>query len=490
MHRLFFCVVTLSFLCLHSVGAVEAKTPHIVYILADDQGYGDVTYFNPESKIPTPNLDRLARQGMIFTDAHSASAVCTPTRYGLLTGRYCWRTRLKAGVLWGHSPRLIEPGRATVASFLREQGYHTACVGKWHLGLDWPTRQPVRFGDNVKPQADLGLIDYTKPITNGPLAVGFDYYFGIPASLDMPPFIFVENDRTIGQATATKKWLRSGPAEPDFEAVDVLKTFTEKATAYIQQRAQDKTGKPFFLYMPLTSPHTPVVPRPEFRGLGKIGPYGDFVHETDWVVGQVLNALRETGLEQDTLVIFTSDNGYSPSGMSRADQEKVGHHSSSIFRGTKADIWEGGHRVPFIARWPGVVQPGTKCAEPICLNSLFATCAELVGQELPQDAAEDSFSILPLLRGAQRNRPTHDAIVHHSVQGMFAIRKGPWKLIEGRGSGGWTKGDTGDDLPEAQLYHLTDDPSEKHNLHDKHAEIVRELRGLLEQYKTSGRSRP
>ena len=491
--RLCWCALA----CLPACGALalaadpaQPRRPNIVYILADDLGYGDVRCLNPQSKVPTPNLDRLAAQGLTFTDAHSASAVCTPTRYGILTGRYCWRTRLKSGVLGGFSPPLIEEGRLTVPALLRANGYDTAAVGKWHLGLDWPAASGTNFGDQIEPTGEIKRIDYTQPIRHGPMSVGFDSYFGIAASLDMPPYIFIQNDRTLGIPTATKKWIREGPAHPDFEAVDVLPRLTEAAVNYLYERARDPAKKPFFLYLALTSPHTPVVPRSDFKGRSQAGDYGDFVAETDWALGEVQTALRQANLEQDTLLIFTSDNGYSPGGLSHADAQKYGHQGSHIFRGTKADIWEGGHRIPFFARWPGRTRPGSTNSETLCLNSLLATCADLLSVKLPDHAGEDSFSIAPLLRGEKPNRPTHEAVVHHSIRGMFALRQGPWKFIDGTGSGGWTKGGMEADAPPGQLYHLAEDPSETRNLYREHPEIVKRLRDLLQKFKTSGRSAP
>ena len=311
--------------------------PNILYILCDDLGYGDVHCLGGRrSKIATPNLDRLAAEGMTFTEAHASSAVCTPTRYGILTGRYNWRTRLQSGVLQGFSSPLIEPGRLTVPALLKRHGYATACIGKWHLGMGISKRH------------------LDAPLGDGPTTRGFDYFFGIGASLDMPPFAYIENDRFTEQPTTVKKWLRKGPAAPGFEAVDVLPMLARKAIEYIGRQA--KSGKPFFLYLALTLPHTPIVPTEAWQGKSGLGAYGDFVMETDGAVGDVLTALERSGLAGKTLVIFTSDNGCSPAA-GIPELEKKGHYPSEWRRGYKADIWDGGHRIPFFARWPGTIGP-------------------------------------------------------------------------------------------------------------------------------------
>lgn len=356
--------------------AAESR-PNIVYILADDLGWGDLGCYNRESAVPTPNADRLAAQGIRFTDMHSPSAVCTPTRYGVLTGRYCWRTSLKKGVLWGYSPNLIETGRMTVASLLKAQGYYTAGVGKWHLGLGTAEK-----------------VDYTKPLRPGPLDHGFDYYFGIPASLDMDPYLYFENDRTVEQPTAHTEgrneprgvFWRPGPIAPGLKIDQVLPTLTQKAVSVLRERAA-KPGQPFFLYFPLTAPHTPWVPNDEFRGRSKAGDYGDFTAQVDAALGEVMRTLEETGLAHSTLIVFTSDNGahWTPE-----DKEKFTHRANAGWRGMKADIWEAGHRVPFVARWPGKIRPGAVAEELGCLTDLLATVAEITGQKLPDDAGEDS----------------------------------------------------------------------------------------------------
>lgn len=478
------------------------ERPNLVFILCDDMGYGDPECNNPDSKAPTPCLNRLATQGVRFTDAHSGSSVCTPTRYGILTGRYCWRTTLKRGVLGGFSPRLIEPGRLTVASMLKKQGYNTACIGKWHLGMDWPrtgapapkkkvakkkTAKAANAANAANENNSETNIDFSKPVQDGPLAVGFDYYFGISASLDMPPYAFIENDRIVANPTEQQpKWgaVRSGPKDPKFDFYQVLPTLTKKAVEYIGNQAAKNAGKPFFLYLPLNAPHTPVVPAEFAKGSSKAGEYGDFVHETDWAIGEVVKALDQNQLADNTLVIVTSDNGSTNPPMT-----EYGHLPNGHLRGRKSTIWDGGHREPFLARWPGKIKPGTTCDETIWLGDFMATAAAIVGADLPGDAAEDSQNILPALLGEKRDKPIHEAIVHHSIDGMFAIRAGQWKLVLGRGSGGW-EGKGSPDDPPGQLYDMAKDPAEKNNLYTQKPEIVSRLTALLEKYQTTGHSRP
>lgn len=459
-----------------------SRRPNIICVLADDMGYGDVRALHPASKIPTPHLDRLVGEGMNFTDAHSGSAVCTPTRYGLLTGRYCWRSRLKRGVLMGFDRALIEDGRPTVASLLRDGGYATACLGKWHLGMDFPTTD----GKPANPKN----VDWTGRIKRSPLANGFDHYYGISASLDMPPYIWIDGDRFVGKATATKAFFRKGPAEPAFEAVDVLPELGRRAVSYIEGRAKEKA--PFFLYLPLNAPHTPIVPAKPFQGKSGIGSYGDFCVQVDAIVGDICAALERTGLAKDTLLIFTTDNGCSPAA-GTPKLEKLGHFPSAGRRGYKADVFEGGHRVPFIARWPGRVAPGSSYDQTVCLTDLLATCADIVGIPVPDNAGEDSVSLRPALLG-ETQAPVREATVHHSIDGSFAIRKGKWKLEECPGSGGWSapkpKSKAEKGLPPIQLYDMAADPAETTNVWDKHPDVVTELSALLKRYKEEGRSVP
>lgn len=465
--------------------------PNIVLILADDLGYGDPTCYNGESKIPTPHVDRLAEQGIRFTDAHAPSAVCTPTRYGLLTGRYCWRSSLKQGVLNGYSEPLIETDRLTLASLLKRYGYNTGCVGKWHLGLGWMTKDP-----NRKPAADN--TDWAGPVTHGPQSLGFDYSYIIPASLDMDPYCWLENGRVVDAPTghtpgSKRQWdggegfWRAGPLAPSFDFHAVLPTITGKSVDFVKRQTAET---PFFLYVPLTAPHTPWMPTSEFRGKSRVGWYGDFVMQVDSAVGRIVKALDDAGFGEDTLVVFTSDNG-SPCIAEHIDT--TGHRANGPWRGQKSDIHEAGHRVPFMARWPGRIKPGTESRQTICLTDMLATFATMAGEPLPPQAGPDSYNILPAMLDPRLETPIREATVHHSGSGMFAIRQGPWKLIQGLGSGGFTapqriKAKPGE--AEGQLYNLDDDPGEQKNLWAEYPGIVKRLSTVLEGYRQQSYSRP
>ncbi len=473
--------------------SAAAERPNIVFILADDMGSGDIQALNAKSTIPTPHLNRLAAEGMTFTDAHSPSAVCTPTRYTTLTGRYCWRSEMKQGVLNGYGAPIIETDRPTVASHLQKAGYQTAVIGKWHLGLG--------FQKNAE-----GDWAWDQPLDYSPIDVGFDRSLIIPASLDFPPYIYIEGHDITGQPDRTQPaikfpdFLREGELGSDFSIVDCLDKLTEETVKYL--RAPERKEAPFFLYFPLTAPHKPVSPHPRFQGKSELGPYGDFIMQVDWTVGQVLDALDEAALAENTLIMYTSDNG---SFMYRLTDEGEPHHvadqtvqayyeghhtANGIYRGTKADIYEGGHRVPFLARWPQVVEAGSECAQPICHADLFATAMELAGGQLPDPrfGAQDSYSLVPLLQG--RSSIPRAPVVHHSGGAMFAIRDGDWKLILGSGSGGrqqprgkkW-------ELPY-QLYNLADDPGETNNLFASHREKADELSAKMQQLFADDRSRP
>jgi arylsulfatase A len=478
---------------------LAAERPNIICVLCDDLGYGDLSCLNPQGKIRTPNFDRVAAEGMAFTDAHTGSAVCSPTRYGLMTGRYSWRSKLQQGVLGGLSPRLIEPGRLTVAELLHRQGYQTACFGKWHLGMDWakhPGKEVTEL--NIEPREQVFNVDYGQPIANGPNSVGFDEYFGISASLDMVPYTFIHNTKVTVLPTEDRQFplmlgrpggmTREGPTSPGFKVEDVLPTLTERAVKYVHNRV--KEGGPFFMYLPLASPHTPIAPTPEWQDKSGLNPYADFVLQTDHSLGQLLKAIDDAGIADKTLLVVTSDNGCSP----QAKYEELlpkGHNPSYVFRGNKADIYEGGHRVPFLVRWPGKVKPGTRTDRLTCLTDFFATCAEVVGIPVPIDAAEDSASFLPTLLGEQRAR---DAIVHHSINGSFAVRDGEWKLALCPGSGGWSAPRPGRDdsstLPAVQLFNLKADIGEAQNEQARYPEIVARLTAKLEQFVANGRSTP
>lgn len=470
-------IVVLLLVCLSAYAAVP---PNIIYILADDLGIGDVSAYNPKSAWKTPHLDRLAREGMRFDAAHSASALCTPSRYALLTGRYAWRGKLKQGVLQGYHPALIEPGRVTVAAFLQKHGYTTAVFGKWHLGLDWVRNGPV-----------LENVDFSRPFAAGPITRGFDRFFGISASLDMPPYVWLDQDRATSVPTATiadspvpKLW-RGGPIGADFKMEEVQPRLIEKSVSFIAERAAANDGKPFFIYLPFASPHTPILPSDEFVGKTATS-YGDFVVHMDADVGRILAALETHGLAKNTLVIFTSDNGFAPAADVPA-HARIPHDPSAGYRGFKSDLFEGGHRVPFIAHWPGTIPAGATTNALVGQLDLFATCADLVGADLPAGAAEDSVSFLPLLRDAKPNSKSRTSLISHSAEGRFAIQSDQWKLLLWPGSGGWSSPTPAPSvwlkthatdlatLPAFQLYDLGADPSEKNNLAAAHPEIVRRL---------------
>jgi arylsulfatase A-like enzyme len=475
--------------------------PNIVYILADDMGYGDVGHLNGECKFPTPNLDRIGREGMAFTDAHSSSSLCTPSRYSILTGRYCWRTYLKSGVLWGAGSAIIEEGRETVATLLKKAGYKTACIGKWHLGWDWAVKPGFEGKiDNETISGEEGRmdwIDFSRPIQNGPTTRGFDYYYGIIASLDMPPYVYVENETPSSEALVWQEQYglcRPGVRQESLEWDNVLQTLTAKAVSHLESQSADQ---PFFLYFPLTAPHTPIEPTEEFKGKSGMNDYTDFCMEVDHRIGQLLDALDRKGLADDTIVIFATDNGAAGrwADAPRLKRE-FGHYCSHIYRGYKSDIWDGGHRLPFLVRWPGVVEPGSFCDQRVGLFDLFATVAEITGQDVRDNAGEDSVSLLPALKGGSIEQSIRDALVHHSENGMFALRKGKWKLCRCPASGGRGFDDIDDErareqgLPEVQLYDMDADPGEKINLFETHPDVVADLTEALHRIVIEGRSTP
>ncbi|WP_288369862.1 arylsulfatase [uncultured Algoriphagus sp.] len=471
------------------------KQPNVIIILADDLGYGDIGAFNPESKIPTPHIDQLAQEGMRFTDAHTPSAVCTPTRYGLLTGRYNWRSRLKSGVLTGKSKALIEKERTTIADVMKKGGYHTAFIGKWHLGWNWGLKE----GDSLRGEGwdprDFDQLDFTKDVTHTPNDLGFDYAYGHSGSLDMAPYVYVENGKvtaipdTVTVNTGKYSWWREGPTSPDFDHDQVTPNFFERSIQYIKDQSQ--TANPFFLYLALPSPHTPILPPADWEGKSGLVPYGDFMMMIDDYVGQVNEAIKKAGIEDNTLVIFTSDNGGSPAAGLDVMQAS-GHFSSHIYRGHKADIYEGGHRVPFIAKWPAEIQAGSTRTQTICLTDLMATAADIIDYELGENEGEDSYSLMSLFDVQNEVQTFREATVHHSIDGSFAIRQGDWKLIMAKGSGGWSFPKPGDPaeegLPEVQLYNLASDPGESENLQDQYPEKVSDLKKLLIKYIQEGRS--
>ncbi len=463
----------------------QGKLPNIIYVLADDMGYGDVAALNPEGKIETPHFDRLVAEGMSFTDAHTTSSVCTPTRYGILTGRYNWRSTLKRGVLGGYSPALIDTDRETVASILKKEGYHTAFIGKWHLGWDWA-------------EDETGEVDFSKPLAYSPNDAGFDYSYGHSASLDMPPYVYVENRQptavpdSVLPGTRGYQYVRNGPISPDFDLEDVTPNFFRRAISLV--KAQADKENPFFLYLALPSPHTPILPTDEWAEKSGINPYADFVMMIDDYFGKLMEAIKESGIEDNTIVIFSADNGCSPAAKFEVMLEK-GHNPSYVFRGHKADIYEGGHRVPFIVKWPVMIKPGTLSDRTICTTDLMATCAEIAGIELPDHSAEDSYSILPLFDHPDSDQYLRDYTIHHSISGRFAIRHGDWKLCLCPGSAGWSYPRDKDlenmeDYPPMQLFNLKEDIGEQNNLYDVYPEKVEELTAALKKIIHDGRSTP
>uniref|UniRef100_UPI00404960C6 sulfatase family protein n=1 Tax=Daejeonella sp. TaxID=2805397 RepID=UPI00404960C6 len=477
----FYLILCCLVLTAHSVYS-QNERPNIIYILADDLGIGDVSIYNKDSKIQTKNIDALAAEGMRFTDAHSGSAVCTPTRYGILTGRYAWRTHLQNGVLWGYDTALIARDRYTLANLFKNKGYSTACIGKWHLGLGWQ-----------KDKNDQ--VDFSKPLSTGPNSAGFDYSYIISASLDIPPYVYIENQQVTSTTIENIKenkgagFWREGPIGKGQKHSDVLVDFTNKAIAYIQNQASKKAG-PFFLYLPLTSPHTPILPTKEFEGKSGINAYADFVLMTDAVLGKIKAVLQQTGLDKNTILVFTSDNGASPMADFKTLESK-GHFSSAGYRGAKADIFEGGHRIPFIIKWPGKITPNTMSSQTISLTDFMATAAKIIGSQLIDNQAEDSYSLLPILLN-KPNDYKRESIIHHSIDGKFAIRKGDYKLILARGSGGWSAPTESDavklKLQPIQLYNLKSDKKEQFNLAASMPLVVKELTELLQKQIQSGRS--
>ena len=484
-----------SFL-LHSCsgGNSDNVKPNIVFILADDLGYGDLSCLNQNSGIRTPNIDRIAGSGITFTDAHSSSAVSTPTRYGILTGRYNWRSTLKQGVLDGFSPALIPHERKTMAMMLKEKGYQTACMGKWHLGWEW---------NNIGEGTDK--VDYTKPITNGPTTLGFDYFFGISASLDMPPYVYVENDRVTappdhltegnninyGKEGSDGSFWRKGVTGSDFDHKKCLPYIIEHAVGFIGHNSSSES--PYFLYLPLPAPHTPILPTEEFAGTSGLNLYADFVMMVDSKVGEILDAIERSGEKENTIVVFASDNGCSP-WADFATLISKGHNPSYIFRGAKADLFDGGHRIPCLMQWPAKIKKPFTISQTVCLTDFMSTFAAVTDYSLADNEGEDSYNFLPVILDPENNAVVREATVSHSINGSFTIRQGSWKLLLAPGSGGWSVPVPGSSeeqgLPPVQLYNLNDDPAEHVNVQEVNPEVVQELTSLLKKYILNGRSTP
>lgn len=486
-------------------GSAEAKKskdvkPNIIYILADDLGIGDLSIYNEDGKIQTPNLDAFGAQGMMFSDAHTSSSVCTPTRYGILTGRYNWRTPLKQFVTWGTSPMLIKDDRLTVADMLKANGYKTANIGKWHLGLNWSMKNGAHEYDyysGLNDKHDAKQIDYSKPLRKGTLDLGFDYSYMLAASLNMPPFVYLENDKVVMEPTHTSQqkrdehpynyWIK-GDISDDFVHEQVLPTFVDKAISYIEENAND--DKPFFMYLPLPAPHNPILPIEPWVGKSNINPYADFVMMIDDLMGEIFAAIEANGIEENTLVIFTSDNGCAGSANIRVLREK-GHSPSYIYSGFKGSYLEGGHRVPFLVKWPNEIKANTVCDATICTTDFMATCADIVNYAVKDNEAEDSYSMLPLFN--QKGDYDRNATIHHSKTGIFAIRQGDWKLIVAPNSGINAAGKPDKAKKVAAdnlLYNLKTDIKEETNVAAQYPEKVEELKRLLIKQINDGRSTP
>jgi len=481
--------------------------PNIVIIYADDLGYGDVQCYNPErGKIPTPHIDKLASEGMRFTDGHSSSGVCSPSRYTLLTGRYHWRSRLQSGIvgLWG--PPLITPERMTIGSLAQQHGYRTACVGKWHLGWNWPIpadNKKLFSSGGYNGNKDIIATDehraawrevFSQAIPGGPNAVGFDQYFGTDVP-NWPPYCFIRDDRTLGIPSTflpanlfeNHQASQQGPALEAWALERILPRLGVEASAFIAESAGKDT--PFLLYMPLTAPHTPLSVNEEWKGKSGLGLYADLVMETDAVIGQVLQAIDKADITDRTLVLLTSDNGCAHY-VGIPEVEKKGHFPSGPLRGYKGDVWEGGHRVPYIVRWPGEVKAGSRCDQLVHQADLLATLAEIMGTQLPANAGEDSFSLMPLLKGG--DQPIRPHSVSCSVRGTPSLRHGDWKYIAGTGSGNMAKEKLHDPKrpKQAELYNLSEDLAEQNNLAAAMPDRLAQMQDLLEKLITDGRSTP
>ncbi|MCA9125489.1 MAG: sulfatase-like hydrolase/transferase [Planctomycetales bacterium] len=500
-------LISLAILGFYSSPRVFAKSPNILLILADDLGYGDVGCYNPECRVPTPNLDRLAAEGMRFTDAHSPATVCTPTRYSIMTGRMAFRLNYR-GVFTGvGGPCLITADRLTLPSMLHAQGYETAMFGKWHIGMSFQDHsgQPI----NENGLEAVKRIDYSRPVTDGPIHRGFDHFFGtvccpttdwLYAFMDgdripTPPERLIDTDNLPQHAWSFD--CRPGFVAPDFVHEEVDQVFLQKSLSFLDAHTQSGSGKPFFLFHSTQAVHLPSFPGRDFVGKTSAGPHGDFIFEFDDIVGQLLQKLDQLGLVDDTLVIVTSDNGPEV-GTVLNMREKHQHDGARPWRGMKRDNWEGGHRVPMLVRWPGTVPAGTVASQTVCLTDIMATCAAITGYDLPNEAAEDSVDFSPVLLDPF-SAEVRQVTVHQTMSLALAIRQGDWKYLDHRGSGGndYSRGQlkslehVGEDQDApSQLYNLRTDPAESKNLLGQHPEIATELKAKLEEIKSSGRSAP
>jgi len=504
--RLFALLGLLTFVgCLDLKNRTASQKPNVIIIYADDMGFGDLNCQNPNSKIPTPNLDQLASEGMRFTDAHSSSGICSPSRFALLTGTYHWRRQ--HDIVNSFGKPFFKETDVILPQVMKNAGYQTACIGKWHLGWDWPFKNgpsgAIPQNGNAEKYYQVDDIDWSKPISGGPLSRGFDYYFG-DGTINFPPYAWIENDKFLELPTVNFEpnnmklktregnWeFRPGPMVKDWNPYDVLPTLTKKTVEWI---GKQEKGKPFFLYFALPSPHAPIIPNDEFIGKSKAGGYGDFMFQTDWVVGQVLNELKKRGLEKNTIVIFSADNGPEHYAFQRA--LKYGHFSMGDFRGLKRDVWEGGHHIPFIVKWPGQIRAGAVSNEVVSQVDLMATIARMTNTKLPQNAAPDSYDFLPVLKEEPYRSPLREATVQNTFQNVYGLRQGDWFYINNK-TGQHTKMDEafmkqkGYKVFETEtlLFNLKDDPEQRINLSEKYPEKIKEMNALLEVYRSKGSSK-
>lgn len=482
------------------------EKPNVIIIYADDMGHGDISCQNPESKIKTPYLDKLASEGIRFTDGHSSSGICSPSRYALLTGNYHWRRQ--HGIVNSFGPSFFKPGELTIARMLKSKGYHTAAIGKWHLGWDWNSVK--KDGAKLEGQGKRKYwgptsMDWSKPVKGGPLDQGFDYYFG-DGTINFPPYCWVENDKVTeapteildlkGLKTKEGNWeFRPGPMVKDWNPYDVLPTLGKKAVEFINRQQADK---PFFLYFALPSPHAPIIPNDEFDGKTEAGPYGDFIFQSDWIAGQVLDALKKKGLDENTMVIFSADNGPEKYAFERV--RKYDHKSMGELRGLKRDTWEGGHRVPFIVKWPGKIKAGSVLKEVINQVDIMATLASVVDYKLPNESAVDSYNLLPVLKGEDYKKPLREATIQNTKTEQYVVRQGDWVLInsfsgEHSGAPAWFYEKTdykkySKKTTAGLLFNLKDDLAQRNDLYEKFPEKVKAMKALLKTYRSSGRSIP
>jgi arylsulfatase A-like enzyme len=502
MRKIWYYAIISVFTTLTNCAKVENKPPNIVIIYADDMGYGDLNCQNPDSKIPTPNLDKLASEGIRFTDAHSSSGICSPSRFALLTGMHHWRRQ--HDIVNSFGKPFFNDSDVTLPHVLKQNGYTTACIGKWHLGWDWefknePFGEVMQWGSSRKfynPED----IDWSKPIAGGPLERGFDYYFGDDV-INFPPYAWIENNRifeaptevmdinNVGFETKEGEWeFRPGPKVKGWNPYEVLPKLTEKAVEWVKNQSRNK---PFFLYFALPSPHAPIIPNDDFLGKSAAGGYGDFMFQTDWVAGQILKVLEEKGFENNTIVIFSSDNGPEHYAFQRA--EKYGHFSMGELRGLKRDVWEGGHRVPLIIKWPGHVKKGAVSDMLFSQIDLMATLTAALGIEIPENAATDSYNLLPGLLGEKTDLPVREVLIHNTFAKRWAVRKGPWLYINDK-TGQHTE------MPESfkkirgytdfetngLLFNLEKDPEQRVNLYEEYPERVREMEQLIDSEMAKG----